>query len=338
MGNPTLATPTRGATLDDVARLAKVSAITVSRVLNHPEKVSAKTAKRVRAAITKTGYVPNLLAGSLVSRRSRLVVVVIPTLANRAFVETVRQLALTLGEAGYQLMMCQIEGGAKSEAEMLDGILARRPDGLVLTTELRTEVARQRLINLSLPVVETWELNPAPIDCVVGFSHCKAGEAMAEYLVGRGYQRLAVLCSSDTRAAQRVLGCQQALNRQGREIAARCEALAPVSVADGRACLARLLESGYTFDAVICTIDLLAQGALYEAQARGLRVPEDFALFGFGDLDFAAQMFPALSTINIDAARIGELAARIVLERIAGAPRGSRIEDVGFQLVQRASA
>lgn len=335
---PPHAAPARGVTLDDVARLAKVSPITVSRVLNYPDKVSAKTAKRVRTAIAKTGYVPNLLAGSLVSRRSRLVVVVIPSLANRAFVETVRQLALVLGEAGYQLMMCQIEGGAKTEAQLLDGILARRPDGLVLTTALRTDAARQRLLGLSLPVVETWELPAEPIDCVVGLSHFDAGAAMAGYLLGKGHRRFALLCSSDVRAAQRVLGCEQAVQRCGGEIVARFQAASPVSVADGRNALAGLLACGKPFDAVICTIDLLAQGALYEAQARGLRVPGDFALLGFGDLDFAAQMYPALSSVSVDAGKIGQLAATILLQRFEGAARGSCIEDVGYTIVGRASA
>ena len=149
-------------------RLAQVSAITVSRVINRPGMVAERTAKRVRKAIDKIGYEPNLAAGSLASQRSRLVIAVMPSIANHVFVETIRHLSEALAKERYQLMLCQSGYSEQSEIELVDTLLSRRPDGLVLTTALRNASARQRLISRDLPVVEAWEpkgcwprLNPA---------------------------------------------------------------------------------------------------------------------------------------------------------------------------------
>lgn len=323
-------------TLDDVARLAQVSAITVSRVINRPNMVSERTAKRVRKAIDKTGYVPNLAAGSLVSQRSRLVIVVMPSIANHVFVETIRHLSLALAKERYQLMLIQSEYSEDSEMELISALLARRPDGLVLTTSLRSSEARQRLVNRDLPVVEAWELKVDPIDAVVGFSHAAAGAAMAQHMLDRGYRRYGLVWSNDARAASRLKACTETLQAAGATVAKTVLVEVPVSVGYGRAGLALILESHPDIDAVICSIDLLAQGVLAEAQARHLHVPAQLAVMGFGDLDFAAHVHPPLSTVRADGARIGKFAAQFLLQRINGqSGRGELLEDVGFEIVVR---
>ncbi|MGN8031625.1 LacI family DNA-binding transcriptional regulator [Pseudomonas sp. 22082] len=326
------------ATLNDVAKMAKVSPITVSRVINRPELVSEKTQKKVRNAIRKTGYVPNLLAGALVSQRSRLVIVVVPNIANRAFVDTVTELGKRLAAARYQLLLSQSDLGENHESELIDTILARRPDGIVLTRRLRSEAARAKLIARGTPVVETWELTSAPIDTVVGFSHEAVGQAMASHVVERGYRRVGLLWSDDDRAARRRQACISTLEQAGVEIVA-CEVeAAPVNMGHGRQAMARLLEAKVSLDAVICSIDLLAQGAMAEAVAQGLRIPHDLAVMGFGDLEFAAHTHPRLSTVNIDGGRIGLRTAELLLQRMDGTlARGEQVEDVGFSLVVRES-
>ncbi|GAB7528026.1 LacI family DNA-binding transcriptional regulator [Pseudomonas sp. 3A(2025)] len=325
-------------TLDDVARLAKVSPITVSRVINRPELVSEKTAKRVKSAIRKTGYVPNLLAGALVSQRSRLVIVVIPTIASRAFVDTVSQLGLRLAAARYQLLLSQSDLTAADESELIDSILARRPDGLVLTRRLHTEQAREKLLARGIPVIEAWELHDQPIDTVVGFSHEAVGRAMAEHMIERGYTRIALIWSDDARAARRRLACMQRLAEAGIEVVA-CELEpVPVNMGNGRQAMARLLKAGVRMDAVICSIDQLAQGVMAEAQAQGMRVPQDVAVIGFGNLEFAAHTHPRLTTVNVDGGRIGLRTAELLLQRMDGSlSRGKHSEDVGFDLVIRES-
>lgn len=332
---PVLAAP---ATLDDVAKMAKVSPITVSRVINRPELVSEKTQKKVRNAIRKTGYVPNMLAGALVSQRSRLVIVVVPNVANRAFVDTITQLGQRLARARYQLLLSQSDLANSSEAELIDAILARRPDGIVLTRQLQSPEAREKLIARGIPVVETWELAQDPIDTVVGFSHEAVGQAMAEHIIERGHRRVGLVWSDDARATRRRQACADTLRKAGVEVVA-CELEAvPVNMGHGREAMARLLAAKVPMDAVICSIDLLAQGVMAEAQANGLRVPQDLAVMGFGNLEFAAHTHPRLSTVNVDGGRIGLRTAELLLQRIdGGLGRGEQVEDVGFSLVVRES-
>lgn len=324
------------ATLDDVARLAQVSAITVSRVINRPAMVSERTAKRVRKAIDKTGYIPNLAAGSLASQRSRLVIVVMPSIANHVFVETIRHLSQELAKERYQLMLIQSGNSETSEMELVDTLLARRPDGLVLTTSLRNPVNRQRLIDRSIPVVEAWELKADPMDAVVGLSHAAAGEAMARHMLERGYRRYGLVWSNDARASSRLRTCRDTLIAEGAMVSHTVLVEVPVSVAYGRTGLSQILDHDLDVDAVICRIDLLAQGVLAEAQSRGLSVPNQLAVMGFGDLDFAAHIHPPLSTVRADGVLIGRLSAQFLLQRIEGlAARGELIEDVGFEIVAR---
>lgn len=152
-----------GVTLEDVARLANVSAITVSRALNQPDKVAAKTLERVNQAIAQTGYVPNLLAGGLASRRSRLIAAVIPFMANSIFAEMVRAFSDVLRDAGYQVLLGETEFSEEREESLLNAILSRKPDGILLTGINHTNTCRKRLLAADIPIVETWDLTPTPL-------------------------------------------------------------------------------------------------------------------------------------------------------------------------------
>src|ERR1700687_306546 len=169
-------------TLDDVARVAGVSPITISRALNYPHQLSADMLSRVQEAVARTGYIPNRIAGGLASSRSRLVAAIVPTIESAVFLETMRALTEALEEAGYQVMLGQSGYDVTREDALLDGISTRRPDGVVLTGVVHSRAGRQRLASAGIPVVETWDLTPTPIDMLVGFSHEKAGAAVAEYL------------------------------------------------------------------------------------------------------------------------------------------------------------
>src|SRR5215510_15040571 len=195
-------------TLADIAKLAGVSAITASRALNTPDRVSPDTLQRVREAVERTGYVPNMVAGGLASTRSRLVAAVVPTIAGPVFLETIQALTDALAESGYQLMLGQSGYANSREDALLDAIIGRRPDGIVLTGIMHSAEGRRRLLAAGIPVVETWDLTPTPIDMLVGFSHEKVGAAAAEYLHAHG-RRLAIVTADDPRAGVRREGFVQ---------------------------------------------------------------------------------------------------------------------------------
>ena len=325
-------------TLSDVAKVAGVSAITASRALNTPDKVSADALKRVQDAISRTGYVPNMLAGGLASSRSKLVAALVPTIAGPVFLETVQALTEALAEAGYQLMLGQSGYSGAREDALLDAIIGRRPDGIVLTGIMHSAEGRRRLLAAGIPVVETWDLTPTPIDMLVGFSHENVGIAVAEYLFAAGYRKLAIITADDHRAGLRRKGFEAAAARLGVSLVGTCIVPAPTTLGSGRAGLTDLLARVPDVDAVFCSSDILALGVMTEAQARGFGVPSRFAVFGFGDLGFAGDTFPALTTVRIDGNAIGYQAARFIVERAEGRAINERVIDLGFSIVKRDSA
>lgn len=325
------------ATLADVARLAGVSPSTVSRVMNEPWLVKQDTIDIVQKAIAQIGYTPNLLAGGLASNRTKLVAVVVPTIANSIFADTVQAITDILSAAGYQSLVGLTGYEMNKEDDLVHAIISRRPEGIILTGTVHSPMTRTRLLSANIPIVETWDLTPTPIDMVVGFSHPAVGQAIARHLVAKGYRRFGILFSTDQRAEARRLALSEELTRSGVE--AQKTALVPPAnrVSFGDEGLAELLSDGFRPDVIVCSSDALALGVLSGARRRGLRVPEDVAVMGFGNLDFGGYTSPALSTVRVDRAEIGRQAASALLARMQG-EEASTVIDVGFSIIERQSA
>jgi LacI family transcriptional regulator, gluconate utilization system Gnt-I transcriptional repressor len=325
-------------TLHDVARLAQVAPMTASRALNTPSRVSPEVLERVREAVRSTGYVRNHAAGALASTRSRLVAAVVPTLVGPVFLPTIQALTTALSDRGYQLMLGQSGYVDSREDALLDAIIGRRPDGIVLTGTVHSPEGRQRLQAAGIPVVETWDLTPDPLDMLVGFSHEAVGRAVAQFLQARGRRRLAVVAGDDARARRRAEAFRAAAAEHGLADAAVHVVPAPTTLRSGRTALGELLRRPGGVDAVFCSSDLLALGVLTEAAARAVAVPSQLAVVGFGDHEFAADLEPALTTVRIDGGAIGRQAAQFIVDRAEGREIGERIVDVGFSIMDRASA
>ena len=325
--------PFKTPTLADVARVAGVSPITASRALANPGLVSAKTIARVREAVEATGYIPNMLAGGLKSTRSMTVACLVPAISVAQFLPTVQSLTDALAAAGYQLVLGQTGYDHAREDALIDTMVARRPDGIVVAGLVHSPAARQKLHRLGIPLVETWDLTEQPVDMLVGFSHQQVGAAVAAFFRRKGWERVGIATGDDHRASLRRQGFTGAW---GREVPVAVGP-APSNMALGRQALSRLLEQEPRLQAVYCSSDQLAQGVVTEALSRGLRVPEDLAVCGFGDAAFASQMEPALTTVHVDGAAIGERAAALIIGRCKGEDVGESVTDVGFRIVERAS-
>ncbi len=325
------------ATVHDVARLAGVSIITVSRVLNAPDKVAAATRERVEQAIAATHYVPNLMAGSLRSAKSRLVVALVPTLSSPLFAPAIAALTAALEAHGVQLMLGQLGYADSREERIVDAVIGRRPDGIVLTGIDHARAVRERLVASRIPVVETWDHTPTPIDMLVGFSHEKIGPAVCDFLVRRGRRRLALVSADDARALRRRDGYLRAAAAAGLPPPHVEVVPAPATHASGRAALPRLLAAMPDADAVFCSSDALAHGLCTEAAARGIAVPGRLAVVGFGDLDIAASLEPSLSSVRIDAEALGRRVASLLVARSREEPVEEPVVDIGFSIVERAS-
>jgi LacI family gluconate utilization system Gnt-I transcriptional repressor len=327
--------------LKDVARLAAVAPITVSRALQSPGRVSAEARLRIDAAIAATGYVPDLVAQSLVSNRTGMVGVVIPTIVDSIYASTIAAMSevlrahraqLLLGDSGYSL----------AEEEAIAGaFLARRADALVLSTVAHTDRLRRLLSRAGVPVVETGNLTAEPIDMVVGLSNERAAFDMTRYLVERGHRAIGFIgaeTGGNPQASDRQAGYRRALAASGLPLDERLVIEAPRELDGGSAALRTLLERGPGLDAVFAAGEVWAVGALLECLRRGVTVPARLAIAGFNDEMIAGQLVPPLTTVRIPRAEIGRRAAQMVVDRLRGRAVAPTTVDVGYEIVRRATA
>lgn len=324
-------------TLHDVAKLAGVAPITASRAINTPGQVSEDVRKKVGDAIARTGDAPNRLAGGLASTRSRLVAAVVPTITGPVFLQTVQSLTEALAARGYQLMLGQSGYVGSREDALLEAIMGRRPDGIVLTGIMHSNEGRKRLLACGIPVVETWDLTPTPIDMLVLFAR-RPGPPSRRVPACQGPSAPAVISGDDERAKRRREAFQAAAATLGLGQAPDVVVPAPTTLRSGRDALTELMQRRGEVDAVFCSSDLLALGVMTEARSRGIDVPGQLAVVGFGDLEFAADLHPALTTVRINAAEIGRQAAQFIVDRAEGLAVPSPVVDIGFSIVERESA
>ncbi len=346
-------------TLQEVAAQASVTSITVSRYLREPDVVAPATALRIQAALSATGYVPNKQAGQLASGHSRMVAAIIPSISNSIFSETVQGLSDTLQASGYELMLASSGYSLEREEAQIRAVLAWSPSALVVTGRHHTVGATLMLLGAQrgrTPVVEIWD-QPAEgegssMEAIsqVGFNHHEVGQAMAEHLLSRGHRHLAYVDSGvveDFRAHERGAGFRAAArahSRTNRRDTATVKLIKPPAgdaFECGRLALAQIMAlSGPTVTANITAAafanDHLACGALLEAQARNIKVPDQLALMGFGDFPISRQLQPQLSTISPPRLDIGVQAAQVLLAALqSGSPTAHRALE--WQMQVRAS-
>ena len=156
--------------MSDVARLARVSAMTVSRALRAPDTVSEETRERIRDAIEKTGYIPNRLAGNLSSRHSDVIGLIVPSLRNSLFAETIQAIADNLGKAGFHVLIAESGHSLEVEEKLVLAFLSQQVSGIILHNTAYTPRIRGILTKADIPVIETGDLTRDPIDIVVSYS------------------------------------------------------------------------------------------------------------------------------------------------------------------------
>ncbi|MBN9604529.1 MAG: LacI family DNA-binding transcriptional regulator [Afipia felis] len=327
-------------TLDDVAAKAGVSPITVSRTLRKPNLVAEKTRKQVELAISKLGYVPDLIAGSLASRQTRQIAVVIPSLNTPAFMRMVRGISEYLSPRGYQFVLGDNNLSGDDETKLIASLLGRRSDGIILADIVQTPEARKILERSGVPVVETWSLTRRPVDMNVGFNNQAAAREAVRHLVDIGRRRIGMICGplrANERGRQRALGFRRAMEEANLNADLFIELPLPISFSDTSIALRTLYERDKELDAVFCSGDSFAVGALFEAQRQGRAVPDDLAIVGLGDLDLASYVVPALTRAEVPGYEMGRLAAEMIVNRLSGNTISKKVIDVGFKLVVKGS-
>lgn len=309
-------------TMADVARLAGVSPMTVSRAFKRDSSVSEATRETILKAADEIGYVFDATASNLRSQKTDFVAVTIPSINNANFAETLRGLSEGLKARGLQTLLGYTDYDIQEEERLIEQLLRRRPEAIVVTGGRHTPRARRMLENAGIPVVETWDLPEAPIGHVVGFSNAQAVRGMVDHFVAQGLTRIAFIggdADRDTRGSDRREGFIAAMRAHGLDASRLIAAGAPpISMREGAAAMGRLLEALPDTQAVICVSDLSAFGALTECQRRGIAVPGRIWIAGFGDYEIAEVAVPSLTTINPFPREIGTRTAALLLEVMDG--------------------
>ena len=329
-------TAIRSVKITDVAAAAGVAPMTVSRVLNTPERVSEPTAARVRDAIERLGYVPNLLAGGLSSRRSRMISAIVPTIASPMFSVPMQSFTDTLDQAGYNVMLGLTGYDPGSEDALIRAVLGRRPDGLLLTGASHSPAVQRLLADAGVPVVEIWDATETPTDMLVGFDHAELGAAVADFFIAGGHTRFVVLAARDPRAAARREGFAGRVRQHGGTMLAERILPAPSGIMDGRLALRDIAPLLGERTALFGSSDNLAFGVLTEARMLGIAVPQRLAVCGFGDFEISRSGEPPFTTVTVDGAGMGRMAAENLLARLAGRAAPRRVL-VPSRIIERAS-
>jgi LacI family gluconate utilization system Gnt-I transcriptional repressor len=334
-------TPPDAVRLVDVARVAGVAPITVSRTLRDPHKVASRTRSRVIAAVERTGYVPDLVASSLTQGRTRLVGIIVPTLNASIYAATVAGVTETLRAHGFEALIGDSGYDLAAEEKLIAAFLGRRADGIVLSNFAHSAGARRLLARSKVPVVETGNLVREPLDMVVGFSNVRAARDMLAHLAGRGHRTIGFIGApraGNPQARDRRRAYDAAVKRfrlaRAPTLAVECAADIPA----GEEALDRIVGRHPDVSAIFAASEVRAIGALLRCRRRGFDVPGRIAIAGFNDALLGAHLVPALTTVRVPRHAIGRRAAELIVDRLEGRSPESKIVDLGYEIVVRESA
>lgn len=300
----------------DVAKAAGVSPMTVSRALRPDTPASKETREKILKAADALGYVLDSTASGLSSRQSGFVAMTLPSIVSPGFAATLQGLTETLRDTGLDLLMGYTNYDIEEEERIIKSILRRRPEAIVVTGGNHTEQCRKYLTNSGVPVIETWDQPENPIDFSVGFSNTEAAGLVARHLHDQGYERIGFIgrhTQKDTRGYARRNGFLNTLNSLGLQADRVADTgPPPTTMAAAALALGDLLDRHPDTQAVMCVTDTAAFGVLMECQRRGIRVPEDLAIAGFGADDISIACIPPITTVDVGTYNIGVQTGEII--------------------------
>jgi LacI family gluconate utilization system Gnt-I transcriptional repressor len=326
-------------TIADVAKLAGVGAITVSRALREPGRVSNDLRRQITAAIDRLGYVPDPNARALASARADVIGVLVPSLTNNVFADVVRGIYDGLSDTSFQIQIGNTHYSGMEEERLLQVFLGQRPAALIVSGIDQTPAARRLLEEAGCPVVQIMETGPEPVDMMIGFSHLDGGFAATRHLIDAGYRRIGFIgARMDPRSQRRLAGYRAAM-QQAALVDPRLVSTTPIpsSVSLGRELFRDALAKMPTLEAVFCNNDDLALGVLFECHRASIKVPETIGIAGFNDLDMMQVAFPSITSVRTYRYDIGRRAVAMVRARMNGGAVEEPVVDLGFELRIRES-
>ncbi len=313
-------------TLDDIATLAGVTKMTVSRYLRTPEKVKPETAERIASVIEEVGYQPDADNPAISSNIVPRIGVLIPSFNNQIFADVLSGIESVTTAHGYQTLVVNYDYDSQREEEQIATVLALNVKALLLTESVHTLRAEKYLKAAKIPVAEVMGLSDNAGRINVGFDNYRAGFDMTAMLLASGKKQIIYFGSmSDIRDEQRYAGYCKAMEEAGFTVGRIApNKVSSVSIGTGMMTLARQMYK--EMDAILCTNDDLAVGVLQECLASGISVPQEMAIAGFHGLEIGQIVSPRLASVLTPRFEMGKVATEILIKKIKGLPTIEKVD------------
>ena len=311
-------------TINQVAKMAGVSTATVSRALNKPETVSEALKKKIERIIKRIGYIPNAGARSLMLKRTGSIGVIVPTLDNAIFAQGLEEFQRQLSQSGYQMLVASTNYDPEIENQQMRNLLLQGVEGIAMFGSSQKLELIRLLRTRKLPYIHIGTLDTPLNGYAAGFDNKKAIQLGVEYLVQVGHRNFGMIAGkteNNDRARDRVDGVVELLKRNRIFLKKESIIEVPYQIQDARIALKKLLQINPKISAVVCGNDVLAIGALLEAQSQGIKIPYQCSILGFDNLELSRHIQPSLSTIHIDAIGMWSKAAHHLMSQINGINR-----------------
>jgi LacI family transcriptional regulator len=327
-------------TLTDVARLAGVSTMTVSRVINDSGYVSPEARARVTGVIAELGYMPNVLARQLRSKRTKTLALVVTDIANPFFTTIARGVEDAARARGYAVMFCNTDESEAEEIEYVRMLIGRQVDGVLLVPAAASSASLELMHKHGLPVVVLdRRLRSGLADEVRTDSEAGAHLAV-RHLLDLGHRRIAVLTgpAAVSTSSDRVAGYRRAMAEEGLGPDDELVVFGGYNETSGYEMTRRVLDAQPQPTALFAANNFIAFGAIRALREAGMRTPEDMSIAVFDDLPPGWVFDPFLTVVSQPAYEIGKQAAELMLERLAGkAPADPRTIVLPSELITRRS-
>lgn len=314
---------TRVAKIEDVAKAAGVSIMSVSRVMRGVEGVSAAKRTEIRRIARRLGYSPSRVAGSLAAANSTLIGISVPTLFEAVFAEILDGMRSIFNKAGLQTIVETTDYMESYEEKWVERMIAWHPAGLILSGVYHSKITMDRLRNAGIPTLEIWDYTESPIDMCIGVNHLSAGYDMGRHLVELGYRKPAYVgvgLNRDPRAEDRFNGLANAFAEVRSNIHPNSRLAAAASFEGGFMGTAEILDHASEQPDVVCYLnDHMAFGGIMECERRGLNVPKDIGIVGFNGLNINLVLPKQITTSVTPRTQMGTAGARMLVSKILGA-------------------
>lgn len=332
----------RSASIKDVAAAAGVSLGTVSNVLNRPDRVSRPTRERVEQAMRQLGFVRNESARQLRAGRSSVIAYVMLDASNPFFTDVAQGIEAAAEGAGLSLFLCNSDQRADRELTYLHRLQEQRVQGILITPVDPDEPALDEIVRHGTPVVIVDRVRSVDSHCSVAVDDVLGGQIAVDHLLDLGHERIAFVGGPERigQVRDRRTGARRALEAARRSaddlVVVATEAL---TVAEGRSAGERIagMKTGSRPTAAFCANDLVALGLLQQCVALGLRVPEDLAIVGYDDIDYAAAAAVPLTSVRQPRFDLGHTAAQFLLDEATNPDHTHQQVQFTPELVARAS-